>query len=397
MRTPTSFLVCCCIFFKVLGSLAYSEESDQSICVLSDPPKQCGQFCSRKLHPMLNLIPDTVIKLDKIQGEQQAIHTRLQAVQFWLQVQWTLIKGSLKEISPEVFEARLNETEAQLLALNSDIKKEFKSFQLTMEGQFNAKLLEVQTMLDDQKISLQESCRNTIKQKDFEVMLNRTVLELGSQLKLVDTELKRPLWLLENKVDSQLLEVSSGLEREFLKVNTKLDNQQTGIQVSLKSIVKKEEEFEAKLQLLQSKMDAQERDFRKILARIDSKIIPPQFQQIDKRFFYIGNETKLDWSTAAATCRKIGGYLASIKDQKELDAIQPKLGFITYWLGTNDQKTEGQFISEASGKRPFLKWRSGEPNNYGGNENCVDLNRGTMNDASCSNIAYFICQADKEI
>ncbi|XP_070853378.1 uncharacterized protein [Drosophila suzukii] len=141
-----------------------SEENNRSVCVLSDAPNQCGKFYLSKLHPMLSIIPETDIKLDRIKREQQAIQTRLQAVQFWLQVQWTIIKGSLTDIGPEV-KATLIETEKQLLALISEIKNQVYLLlntlgdqSSTIKIQLKTKLLEVQTKLDYQSKAIQESC-----------------------------------------------------------------------------------------------------------------------------------------------------------------------------------------------------------------------------------------------
>ena len=64
------------------------------------------------------------------------------------------------------------------------------------------------------------------------------------------------------------------------------------------------------------------------------------------------------------------------------------------WIGINDRNTESQFVYTSSGERIIISnWKSGEPNNYGGNENCVhfDFNE-VWNDDLCSKHFYFICE-----
>ncbi|XP_017008995.2 low affinity immunoglobulin epsilon Fc receptor-like [Drosophila takahashii] len=354
------------LFLGFLLTLANCQDNNGYICALSDPANQCGQFCLSQLHPVLNMIPETEIKLDRIQEEQQIIQERLQAVQFWLQVQWTIIKGNLKEMTPEVFEARLNETEKQLLALISETKIQFNGLQnmikeqkSVIQSQLDGQLLEVQAKLDKQNQALEESCKRAPASEDFERIFNRTEGHLQDLLKPLDSALKNQLQLLQTKMESQMVELKSDMGSQF-----------AALQDSLK----------AKLQVLPAKMEEQQ----------------AAFQQIGTRYFYIENKYKLNWVSAASTCRKMGGHLASIKDQRELNVLEPKLNG-RYWLGTNDREKEGQFVSEASGKKPYLKWWPGEPNDLNGNEDCVQLDRGLMNDIDCARESYFICQSDNEI
>jgi len=128
------------------------------------------------------------------------------------------------------------------------------------------------------------------------------------------------------------------------------------------------------------------------------------FKRIGTRYFYIETEVRQNWYTAKETCREMGGYLASIKDYSELEELDKKLIKLDhYWLGINDLNTEGEYVSEATGKKAtYLIWRRGQPDNYG-NEDCVhissmkDLRSKSMNDLPCTEKHYFICQFDNEI
>ncbi|KAI8042545.1 hypothetical protein M5D96_003858 [Drosophila gunungcola] len=129
-----------------------------------------------------------------------------------------------------------------------------------------------------------------------------------------------------------------------------------------------------------------------------AKIISLGFQWIESRYFYIENNAKLSWTSAENTCRKRGGHLAAFDNQKEFDAVTAKLHRNTpYWLGISDRKKEGEFVSESGNRPKILTFAHGEPNNQGGNEDCVDIYNGVMNDLPCDLQRHFICQLDSEV
>ncbi|XP_044252096.1 uncharacterized protein [Drosophila takahashii] len=157
------------------------------------------------------------------------------------------------------------------------------------------------------------------------------------------------------------------------EIQDKLD----GIKESLKTMITKED-FETKLQDLQNQLDDQflalqnsSQDIlnklpQKKLSRNNLKHIPPKFEQIDSRYFYIENNEIQDWPTAGETCRQMGGYLAAIQNESELNALKVRLATNSYyWLGIHDREEKGEFVSLATGKAAkFLKWHIGYPRNY---------------------------------
>ncbi|KAH8411875.1 hypothetical protein KR222_000941 [Zaprionus bogoriensis] len=124
------------------------------------------------------------------------------------------------------------------------------------------------------------------------------------------------------------------------------------------------------------------------------------FQKIGSKYYYIEDKQKLSWFAAAHKCREFGADLLSLSNQRELDALRPKLSTqYAYWVDVNDLSTEGEFLSLTSGqKAPFLNWNSGEPNNAGQTEHCVHLvgKYLYMNDFKCSSPEYFICESPNE-
>nr|XP_044250774.1 accessory gland protein Acp29AB-like [Drosophila takahashii] len=130
------------------------------------------------------------------------------------------------------------------------------------------------------------------------------------------------------------------------------------------------------------------------------KFPPPKFELIGSRYFYIEENNQQNWTTAAMTCRQMGGYLAAIKDEEEAQAISERLTTQgQYFLGINDHEKKRSFVSLASGKPAFLNWKEGEPDYVYHDQNCVTYDKddeGLML-VTCSNNEPFICQADNEI
>ncbi|XP_017009016.2 accessory gland protein Acp29AB-like [Drosophila takahashii] len=185
----------------------------------------------------------------------------------------------------------------------------------------------------------------------------------------------------KEEFDAKLKAVNSEVRNQLRSLQTTMEKQRTEMQ----------KDFAAKLQ-------SGLRDMQDQLKR-DVLNIPEKFQKIGTRYFYIENNTKKTWAEAEIKCRQMGGYLAAIQNQDELNAITAKLRKDTdYWLGINDSASEGQYVSVASGRRaPFLKWKPDEPNDFDGAEECIHLYNGEMNDLFCSREHVFLCQADNKI
>ena len=64
------------------------------------------------------------------------------------------------------------------------------------------------------------------------------------------------------------------------------------------------------------------------------------------------------------------------------------------WIGINDKNVEGEFVYASSREEVTVTdWYTGEPNNYGGNENCVHFDYSEIwNDDRCSKKHSFICE-----
>ncbi|OJH35531.1 CotH kinase family protein [Cystobacter ferrugineus] len=99
---------------------------------------------------------------------------------------------------------------------------------------------------------------------------------------------------------------------------------------------------------------------------------------------------------AEADCVAQGGHLVSIHDQATQDAVftgARALSTGQWWLGLTDRTVEGDFTWSDGSPRNYTAWASGEPNDYGGNEDCTQMlgTNGAWNDSSCSDKHNFVC------
>ncbi|KAI8490002.1 hypothetical protein Bbelb_323630 [Branchiostoma belcheri] len=122
---------------------------------------------------------------------------------------------------------------------------------------------------------------------------------------------------------------------------------------------------------------------------------------------YKAFNTEANFEASARLCRLDGGTLAMPRDAAT-DAFLVSLknsvdASSRFWFGLHDQNTEGSFEwidGTAFGNGSYSNWGSGEPNNSGGQEDCVhywdssQLN--TWNDMGCNGLCRFICQVVPE-
>ncbi|KAK9962774.1 hypothetical protein ABG768_008126 [Culter alburnus] len=107
----------------------------------------------------------------------------------------------------------------------------------------------------------------------------------------------------------------------------------------------------------------------------------------------------VNWVTAERNCQSLGANLASAHNKLENDFL---LGLLPSsstraWIGAHDGEQDGQWLWTDGTVNDYTNWCSGEPNNSGGVENCLDINlnsRLCWNDAHCSSQIGYICVTD---
>ncbi|XP_063443238.1 perlucin-like protein [Mytilus trossulus] len=119
------------------------------------------------------------------------------------------------------------------------------------------------------------------------------------------------------------------------------------------------------------------------------------WKEYQNHCYYFSSDTET-WNEAEKICRNKGGYLVQITDSAEnawvvnilRKAVQQRM--MGYWMGAKKAK-DGQWkwINDLS-KVKYFNWNPGQPDNYGGIEDCVSFWRDhnyNWNDAP-SNITF---------
>lgn len=96
------------------------------------------------------------------------------------------------------------------------------------------------------------------------------------------------------------------------------------------------------------------------------------------------------WKNAKLICQHFGNKLVKIESEEENEFIKGE--YLSsegpYWIGLSDSDHEGQWLTG------YQKWKTGQPNNKDGKQNCVAIYGGNAkwNDLRCSRKLGFICE-----
>uniref|UniRef100_A0A8C4DLW3 C-type lectin domain-containing protein n=1 Tax=Dicentrarchus labrax TaxID=13489 RepID=A0A8C4DLW3_DICLA len=113
---------------------------------------------------------------------------------------------------------------------------------------------------------------------------------------------------------------------------------------------------------------------------------------------YILVEKEKTWTEAQSYCREKYTDLASLHNDQDLaQLIELTSSYHQVWIGLSlhngnswrwSLKMEGYY---GEGEAEFRNWKSGEPNNIGGYENCVAMDNGGTWEWPCSTRWFFVC------
>ncbi|XP_065145822.1 galactose-specific lectin nattectin-like [Paramisgurnus dabryanus] len=103
----------------------------------------------------------------------------------------------------------------------------------------------------------------------------------------------------------------------------------------------------------------------------------------------------VNWATAEKNCQSVDANLASVRNIVENNFLLSVLAADTsVWIGGHDAAVEGQWLWTDGSQFDFTNWCSGQPDNFQGNENCLEINYTTnrcWNDQPCSVRFRYIC------
>jgi len=84
--------------------------------------------------------------------------------------------------------------------------------------------------------------------------------------------------------------------------------------------------------------------------------------------------TNVSWDTARTDCKlnSASAYLAVPDDAPELMNLSTAAGGLPFWIGIDDQATEGTYLTQKNLPATFHPWAAGEPDDPPPGEDCVN-------------------------
>ncbi|XP_063417277.1 perlucin-like [Mytilus trossulus] len=129
----------------------------------------------------------------------------------------------------------------------------------------------------------------------------------------------------------------------------------------------------------------------------DSLACPNGWLKNGNKCYFYSDELKT-WTDAKISCEADEGMLVEVDSKCENDFIKMSASMPNYWLGGTDQQKEGVWIwSHSQNVVTFSDWDKEQPDNYNGNEHCLELwhyNGLYWNDYPCHELRRFVCEKD---
>ena len=104
----------------------------------------------------------------------------------------------------------------------------------------------------------------------------------------------------------------------------------------------------------------------------------PSDAAVFNRHSYALYDKSMTWHEAKAFCESLGGHLAAVTTQDELNFVAgliEKGSVDAYWLGATDEKVEGQWEWITGEPWSYSNWGDLNPDNYGNNEHYLGMMR----------------------
>ncbi|XP_038057915.1 C-type lectin domain family 4 member M-like [Patiria miniata] len=127
---------------------------------------------------------------------------------------------------------------------------------------------------------------------------------------------------------------------------------------------------------------------------------PPEWQLWGNECYRL-TPSNYNWDDAKKVCQDMGGKMAAPRSLEELNfmaELAQKVDNQYYaWIACNDKDVEGTWECDGQeGGEPFLVWADGQPDNWGGNQDCVAItarhnHKIKMDDGRCDNYKWAFC------
>ena len=109
-------------------------------------------------------------------------------------------------------------------------------------------------------------------------------------------------------------------------------------------------------------------------------------------------DLRMPYLDAAAFCAGQGRKLARLDDKDQAKRLYEAARAIRddrWWIGLDDRAEEGVFRWQDGAAVEFTRWKKGQPDNEGCNEDCVALaknGKGRWHDTHCGLRRPFVCR-----
>jgi hypothetical protein len=112
---------------------------------------------------------------------------------------------------------------------------------------------------------------------------------------------------------------------------------------------------------------------------------------------YLFSTDALNWQDGEDVCVGFGGHLTSVTSATEMNFFGSMEQSENMWIGYTDQNHENKFEAIDGTQVWYHQWQDGEPNNWGGNQDCVQLlSNNQIDDCGCGDAKRFICKTPVE-
>lgn len=253
------------------------------------------------------------------------------------------------------------------------------------------------------------------KTPDSENSLDKA--EIVSKLKDMEAEIKNFIKEQKSKsaAVSKAISDEKAVSRKLLNVVKELATsnaksvQEIEEAISLNEAVR--DEFTKEMDEFKTSMEAKIDAVRNLTELMDERIVnmdgtliiqgvpkkPPcpdgWFRNTDNCYLF-NKQEKLNWYGASIRCHDFGGKLVELETESEMKYIVDKIeNENNVWIGASDDDIEGSWVWSSSQKAvDVVTWQSGQPNNLGGNQNCMEIGLSKMNDENCFEENLYVCE-----
>jgi len=113
---------------------------------------------------------------------------------------------------------------------------------------------------------------------------------------------------------------------------------------------------------------------------------------------YVVCKERKSWLNSQADCASLGGRLVLLKNTEKNEAVSNMVkdwSDRSFWIGLSDRWTEDRWRWTDGSTLTFDAWSDGEPNDWGGGEDCAESNfrnTGEWNDGKCNGRKVYVCE-----